>query len=120
MRISVLWIVLLLLCAAPAGGQTAGLPMMNSVDPASGKPGDLVTARGSRLGPEDVVAVFLTDGNVDIRVEIVEQTAAAIKFRIPRTAKPGRMALMVLTGGREGRYIEEPVKINIQADTTAH
>lgn len=118
MRISAVWMALLLL-ALGAFGQNVAFPLVTSVDPQSARPGDVVTAHGSRLGTDTVAAVFLTDGTTDVKVEIVEQSAAALKFKIPRAVKPGRLALMVLTAGQEGRYIEEPVKITIEPDTTA-
>lgn len=117
MRISVIWIALLLVCAVPARGQNGGFPMMSSVEPASVRGGDTATARGVRLGAEVVAALFLTDGALDVKVEIVEQTATTLKFRVPRSLKPGRFALMVLTAGRDGRYIEEPVKITVEPET---
>lgn len=117
MRISMIWIALLLLCAVPARGQNGGFPMMSSVEPAAVKGGDLATARGVRLGTDAVAALFLTDGAIDVKVEIVEQTATTLKFRIPRSLKPGRFALMVQTPGQDGRYIEEPVKITVEPET---
>jgi hypothetical protein len=119
MKISMIWIALLLLFAAPTRGQTGSLPMMSSVDPLSGRPGDVMTARGDHLGADTVAALYLTDGTIDIKVEIVEQTTTLLKFKIPRAVKPGRLALMVLTSGKEGRLIEEPVKITIEPETTA-
>jgi hypothetical protein len=117
MRISALWLALFLLFACPAPGQNNGFPLVNSVDPKSGKPGAVLTAQGVRLGGDSVAGLFLTDGTIDVAAEIVEQTATSIKFEIPRTVKPGRYALMVLTSGPEGRYIEEPVKITIEPET---
>ncbi len=117
MRISVLWITLLLICAVPAWGQSNSLPIMSSVEPASGRPGDIMVARGANLGPENVTALYLTDGTIDIKVEMIEQTAVTVKFKIPAAVRPGRLALMVLTSGKEGRLIEEPVKITIEPET---
>lgn len=117
MRISLVWIALLLIFATPTTGQNNGFPFVNSVEPQTAKAGDTVMARGARLGAETVAALYLTDGTTDLKVEIVEQTATSLKFKIPRAAKPGRFALMVLTTGREGRYIEEPVKITIEPET---
>lgn len=121
MRISFFGIsIFLLLFSSIANGGPAGeLPMIGSVDPASGKAGDLLTARGTHLGRDRVAALFLTDGTNDFKVAIVEQTSDTIKFKIPENAKPGRLALMVLTPGPDARLIEEPVKITIEPDTTA-
>lgn len=120
MRISLLSIPLLLLVfAAPTHPQPqAQMPMIISLDPTSGAVGDVLTARGQNLGRERVDAVYLTDGKTDIKVLIVEQTATSIQFRIPPEAKAGRLAVMVLTTGKEPKLIEEPVKITIEPDAT--
>ena len=93
--------------------------MMSSVDPGSGKVGDVLVIKGVNLGPQSVAALYLTDGTTDVKVPILEQTATSIRFKIPPEAKPGRLALMVLTGGKEPRLIEEPVKITVEPETTA-
>jgi len=41
-----------------------------------------------------------------------EQTATGLKIKIPAKAT-GRMALMILTGGKEPKLIEQPVKVTI-------
>jgi hypothetical protein len=119
MGISVISIPLLAALALPALPQSqAAMPMMSSVEPDSGKVGDVLVIQGTSLDRDNVAALYLTDGKNDIRVPIVEQTATSIKFRIPPEAKPGRQALMVLTRGREPRLIEEPVKITVKPEIT--
>jgi hypothetical protein len=60
-----------------------------------------------------VAKVYLTDGvKFDLEVVIVEQSDKEIKFKIPGKAT-GRMALMVLTSGKDGKLIEQPVKVQI-------
>ena len=120
MRNHFFWLAVLLFSfACPTSGAPGDLPLISSVEPQSGKPGDLMTARGSSLGPESVAGVYLTDGKIDWKATIVEQSAAAVKFKIPEGVKPGRVALMVLTSGPDARLIEEPVKVTIEPDTTA-
>lgn len=120
MRISAIWMVvlLLMLASAPCGQPSGPLPLISSIEPQSGKAGDVITARGSSLGSDVVVALYLTDGSVDTKAVIVEQSATLLKFKIPAGTKPGRLSLMVLTAGTDARLIEEPVKITIEADTT--
>lgn len=89
------------------------MPRMTSVDPLNGKKGDLIAVTGENLQKEAVAKVFLTDGKNDIPVEVVEQTATSIKFKIPTKAEPGRLTLMVLTTGKDAKYIEQPVKVTI-------
>ena len=91
------------------------MPQMQTVDPASGKAGDVLTVIGENLDQNTVAALYLTDGKVDLKVEITEQTAQSIKFKIPAAAKSGRLALMVLTKGKDAKLIEEPVKVLVEA-----
>lgn len=98
----------LLLCAQST------LPQMQTVDPSSAKAGDVVTVTGENLGTAIVASLYLTDGKADIKADIVEQTDTAIKFKIPAVTKTGRFALMVLTKGKDAKYIEEPVKVLIE------
>jgi IPT/TIG domain len=93
-------------------GQQA-MPRMASVDPDSGKVGDILVVTGENLQKENVAKLYLTDGKNDTQVEIVEQTATTIKFKIPAKAANGRLALMVLTVGKDAKYIEQPVKVSV-------
>jgi len=117
MRISLLSIALLLAVTAPAFPQDqAPAPLMNTVDPASARVGDVLTAQGAGLGQNEVTALYLTNGQLDTKVMIIEQTSTSIKFRIPPNAKAGRFALMVLTAGKNGKLIEEPVKVTVEPE----
>ena len=112
---SLLVAVLFALTASVVMLAQSTMPLMQTVDPASAKSGDLVTVTGDNLDQNSVAALYLTDGKDDFKVEITEQSATAIKFRIPRAVKTGRLALMVLTKGKEPKLIEEPVKVLIEA-----
>ena len=90
------------------------IPQMQKVDPASARSGDVVAVTGDSLDQDTVAALYLTDGKEDVKVEITEQTATVIKFKIPANAKTGRLALMVLTKGKDPKLIEEPVKVLIE------
>lgn len=92
---------------------------MHSIEPASGKVGDVFLIEGENLDNGSVSALYLTDGTFDIKVPILEQTGISIKFRIPLEVKPGRLVLMVLTKEKPPRLIEEPVKITIEPETTS-
>jgi hypothetical protein len=92
-----------------------GLPRMLSVDPLSGKKGDVIAVTGENLDKGYVDKVFLTDGKNDTPVEITEQNATIIKFKIPEKAATGsRLAIMILTKGKDAKYIEQPVKVMIE------
>ena len=93
-------------------GQEA-MPRMSSVDPVSGKAGDEITVAGENLDKASVGKVYLTDGKNDLVCEVTGQTATEIKLKIPAKAT-GRLALMILTAGKEPKLIEQPVKITIE------
>jgi hypothetical protein len=52
-------------------------------------------------------------GEATFKVEIIKQTDTSIKFKVPESAKPGRLGLMVLTAGFQAHYIDEPVYITV-------
>lgn len=110
MKISLAMLLLLVVCFA--GNAQQVLPRMTSVDPGTAKIGEVVVAVGENLEKANVSKVYLTDGKNDLIVAVLEQTATSIKFKIPAKAT-GRMAVMVLTTGKEPQLIEQPVKVLI-------
>ncbi len=79
MGISLISIPLLAALASPVYPQSqAVMPTMSSVEPDSGKVGDLLVIQGANLDRDNVAALYLTDGKVDIKVPIIEQTATSI------------------------------------------
>jgi hypothetical protein len=110
-------IVLLLLVACFASYAQAVLPRMTSVDPMNGKIGDVIVVTGENLQKANVAKVYLTDGKNDLVAEVLEQTETTIKFKIPAKAT-GRMAVMVLTTGKDPQLIEQPVKVTIDQPGT--
>jgi IPT/TIG domain len=106
-------IVPLLLAASFAFAQQP-MPRMTTVDPATGKIGDVITVAGQNLEKDLVTKVYLTDEKNDVLVDVIDQTATSIKFKIPAKAIPGRFALMLLTAGKEPKLIEQPVKVTVE------
>jgi len=106
------FMVMLLVAASFAAWGQPAMPRMVSVDPGNGKVGDVLVVSGENLAKGSVAKVYLTDGAHDLEVIITEQTDTAIKFKIPAKAT-GRLALMVLTVGKDAKLIEQPVKIQI-------
>jgi hypothetical protein len=104
---------LLLFLAVPAYSQAA-TPLMRAVDPLSGVVGDVFVVQGDNLDKANVADLYLTDGKNDIKIAMTEQSATSIKFKLPPAAKVGHFALMVLTVGKNARYIEQPVKITVE------
>lgn len=109
------FVVPLLVAASFAAYAQQAMPRMISVDPPNGKRGDVVAVTGENLQKDLVSKVYLTDGKNDLIVEVTEQTDTSIKFKIPAKAA-GRLALMILTAGKDAKYIEQPVKLTIDAD----
>jgi len=91
-----------------------GMPRMTTVEPANGKAGDVLAVAGENLTKPAIDKLYLTDGKLDVQVEVTEQTATSLKFKIPASAKAGRFSLMVLTGGKDPKYIEQPVKVTVE------
>ena len=107
MRISLLSISLLLAFALPANSQPPSeMPLISSVEPFSGKAGDVFSIQGANLGQEHVAELDLTDGNTDLKVRTIEQTSTSIRFRMPPAAKR-RFARMVLTKGTDPKLIQQ-------------
>jgi hypothetical protein len=105
--------LLLTVLASLALSQDA-MPRMTTVEPGNGKAGDELTVAGENLAKPGVSKLYLTDGKNDLEVQVSNQTATAIKFKIPAEAKSGRFSLMILTGGKEPKYIEQPVKVTVE------
>lgn len=95
----------------------ANFPRMTTVEPVSAKIGDVVTASGEHLDKENVAELFLTDQKSDFKVEVTEQSATAVKFRVPASVKPGRFGLVIRTPGTAANpakdYVQ-PVRITIE------
>jgi hypothetical protein len=104
--------VLPVLLAGFAAWSQDAMPRMSSVEPGSGKTGDVVAVAGENLDKANVAKVYLTNGKDDFECVVTGQTATEIKIKIPAKAT-GRLALMILTGGKEPKLIEQPVKLAI-------
>ncbi len=99
--------------STPAAAQ-ATYPRMITVEPDTGKVGDVLVVSGENLAKALVKDLYLTDGQKDWKTENVEQTDTAITFKIPADAIAGRFNLMVLTRGADPRLIEQPVKVTVE------
>ena len=91
-----------------------GIPAMTVVNPDTAKSGDLVSIEGSNLGKTNVAGLFLTDGSKDWKCDIVEQSEGAIKFKVPANTEKGRLALMILTAGKDAKLLELPNKLTVE------
>jgi hypothetical protein len=110
------FVVTLLLAAAFAAHGQQGMPRMTSVEPVSGKIGDVIVVTGENLQKGTVAKVYLTDGKNDIEVSVSDQTEKELKFKIPAKAS-GRLSLMILTASKDPKdqkLIEQPVKVQVE------
>jgi len=89
-------------------------PVMRTVNPETVKAGEVATVSGEYLDKTRVAEVYLTDGNVDVKVEIIEQAANALKFRVPEKTAAGRYNLLVLLVDEVPKLIEEPARLKVE------
>jgi hypothetical protein len=115
MRLSYSAQVLAAIVAVPLllSAQTS-FPRMTTVEPMTAKVGDLVTVAGENLDKSNVSEVFLNDDNSDTRVQISEQSATTIKFKVPDSVKPGRFRLVIRTPTTPPKDYIQPVRLTVQ------
>lgn len=89
-------------------------PVMRTVNPETVKAGETATVSGEYLDKSRVAEVYLTDGKIDVKVEIVEQASGALKFRVPEKIAPGHYNLMVLLADEVPKLIEEPARLTVE------
>jgi hypothetical protein len=89
-----------------------------SVEPALASPGDELVASGSELVSANVAELYLTVGASDIAVEILEQSADQMRFRLPTDLPNGQYNLMLLTAGDTPAFLVQPVMCEV-LDATA-
>jgi hypothetical protein len=100
-------------------GEEPMSPQATRLEPKVAKPGTVITITGVALGKSDVVEVFLTDHRFDMKVKVLEQSDDKLKIRVPPFLKAGRQQLLLLTGGKNPAYLEQPVFLLIEIDDDA-
>ena len=89
-------------------------PVMRTVNPEAVKAGAVVAVSGEFLDKSRVAEVYLTDGKVDIKVEIIEQASGSLKFRVPENTAAGRYNLMAMLVGEVPTLIETPARLKVE------
>jgi IPT/TIG domain len=105
------WFVVALVCMVVAL-YAQGLPRCATLEPDTGKTGDMISVKGENLDKKSTGDLFLTDGSKDTKVSIAEQSETEIKFKIPQI-KPGRYHLAILTANKAS-IIEQPVVLTVE------
>ena len=96
-----------------AGGDLGGyVTVMQQVMPGEARSGDIVTVTGYALDADHLKEVYLTNGEMDFRVEIVEQGNVAVRVRIPARIPAGRLTFAIVVASRPD-LLEQPVFIKI-------
>jgi len=118
-RIHRILLALVVLLAAILLAQFAGAALRNSdvtvlqgVMPTVALPGDVVIVTGFALGPDRLKEIYLTNGEVDYRVEIVEQNDLAVRLRVPAKIPAGQMRFAIVVVSRP-ELLEQPVLLKI-------
>ena len=92
----------------------ATYPNITKVAPDTAKAGAVLGISGENLDKDLVAEIYLTDGKTDIKLEIIEQAATALKVRVPDPVKTGRFSLMILTTTKPAQFFQMPVKVTIE------
>jgi hypothetical protein len=114
MRIAKLLSFVVILALTAWAVDKQGAPYMKSVEPPTAKAGEVVKVVGDYLDKTRVAEVYLTKGNTDLKVEIVEQIAEYIRFKVPAQVASGRYQLMFLTAGTDPKLLEQPVFLLVE------
>jgi hypothetical protein len=107
-------LMILAVAAPPLLFAQETIPRFTTVDPSSGKSGDVITVTGENCGKALIAELYLTDGKNDTKVVMSEQADTSIKFKLPAGVKPGSYKLMILTKGKEPKLIEQPVRVTVE------
>ncbi len=86
-----------------------------SIEPGSGKPGTVVTAKGTGLSKASVADIYFSDRRLDLKAQILDQTDSTLRFTVPAAVRPGRQKILLLTSGRERALLEQPVSFHIES-----
>lgn len=118
-RIHRVFLVVVALLAAIPFAQFAGAALGNSdvtvlqaVTPTEARPGDVVTVMGAALDASHVKEIYLTDGELDYRLEILEQNNVAVRLRVPAKIPAGQMRFAIVVASRP-ELLEQPVLLKI-------
>lgn len=99
---------LFLVALAPATAQSNS--RITSVDPASGKVNDSVTAAGEGLAKGTVIKIYLSDDKDDYPATMTDQEATKIVFKVPQV-KAGGYNVSIQVGNS---LLIQPVRFTVE------
>jgi len=118
-RIHRIFLVLVALLAAIPLGQFAraaleggNVTVLQGVMPTQARPGDIVTVTGFALGADRLKEIYLTDGVVDYRVEMLEQNNLAVRLQVPAKIPAGQWRFAIVVASRP-EMLEQPVLLKV-------
>jgi hypothetical protein len=88
-----------------------GEPLITAIEPPTGAPGEIVTALGRDIGTSRVAEIYLVSADTRWKVQIVSQSRATIRFRIPAEMRRGWLTLAVRTVDVRSQWIEQPTSV---------
>jgi hypothetical protein len=86
--------------------------VLQQVMPTEARPGDVVVVTGYALDATHLKEIYLTNGEVDYRVEILEQNDLVVRLRIPAKIPSGQMRFAIVIASRP-EMLEQPVFLRI-------
>jgi len=104
---------------APAAGNDANReaydrPRIDRVEPGAARAGGLVTIYGQSLDRSAVADVLLSDGDCVALTRILDQSATRIRVRLPRMLEPGKYSILLVTRGREPKFIDQGFTVKVE------
>jgi len=117
-RMNRIFLVLVLVLSAIPLAKLTGRALDNDITflqqamPTEARPGDVVTVTGYALGATHLKEIYLTDGQVDYRVEILEQTDLVVRLRVPAKIPAGQMRFAIVIV-RRPEILEQPVFLRV-------
>jgi hypothetical protein len=100
--------------AAPADDKGEEVrALIQSVNPMDAKAGDEIVASGTNLGKKFILELYLTNGKDDVKVDMLKQVDNEITFKVPKGIN-GRYRLMIMTNAIEPKFVEQPVRVNVE------
>ncbi|HEY7335636.1 MAG TPA: hypothetical protein VH639_12190 [Bryobacteraceae bacterium] len=94
------------------GALNTAVTFFQQVTPGEAHPGDVVTVTGYALDAAHLKEIYLTDGQIDYQVEILDQSEASVRLRVPAKIPAGQMRFAIIVAGRP-ELLEEPLFLKI-------